>query len=384
MGSHSVIKVGIVGVRVGSRTHIPALQALPEYEVVAACAAHQETVEAACQRFGIPQGFTDYAAMLRSVDLDMVVVATPVPVHYSVVKAVVDAGKHVLCEWPLASDTAQAQAMHALAAEKGVVHAVGLQGRFSPSLLRMKEMIEEGFIGRPLFFDLTNLIPAYARPPVRGRIWFADAAHGATSLSIEAGHATDVLLWVLGNIGSLCADVQTLVKEWHMPDTGEVVPVTSPDSVIFMARMEGGAVGVLHASRVATEGSGGRFEVTGSDGRLLEWTDDGPVQKPGRLRAFKIRLDDRYTGFRDAQAQQPLAGSSARAGDEEIPSRLKWVTELDPGAWMYAEAQLYRRMAVAIREGSEMRPSFSDAARVHAILDKMVESSQAGTWVTVG
>ena len=388
MGAESIIKVGVVGVRVGGRTHIPALQALPEYEVTAVCAAHDTTVASAGQRYGIPNVFTDYKKMLGTADLDMVVVATPVPLHYSVVKAAIEAGKHVVCEWPLGSNSSEAQEMLALAVEKRVIHAVVLEGRFSPALMMMKELITEGFIGRPLSFDLTNLIPAYARPPVRDRLWFADADHGASSLTIETGHATDVLLWCLGNISSLCADVQTLIGEWHMPDTGEVVPVTAPDNVAFLANVEGGIVGTVHASRVATEGSGGRFEVFGTDGRLLAWTSGHPIQKPGRLRTFKLKLDDRYTGFRDSQANQlvssPRDEKELDEGSEmEILSRLKLVTELDSTAWMYHEAQFYRHMATAIAESREMDPSFSDAVRLHSLLDTIVESSQARSWVSV-
>src|SRR5262249_40379488 len=103
------LRAGIVGLNPhrgwGSMAHLPALRALPEFEVVAVCTSRQETASEAARHFGIPLAFADPAAMARHPNVDLVVVCVRVPEHDTLVQAALDAGKHVYCEWPLAATT---------------------------------------------------------------------------------------------------------------------------------------------------------------------------------------------------------------------------------------------------------------------------------------
>ena len=109
MSIRNKIQVGIVGVSpdrgFASIAHIPALQALPEFEITAVCTTRQESAEAAARHFRVPLAFADPAKLAQHPDVDLVTVSVKVPDHYAPVMAAIEAGKHVYCEWPLGRDT---------------------------------------------------------------------------------------------------------------------------------------------------------------------------------------------------------------------------------------------------------------------------------------
>ena len=127
------IRVGIIGANVrygwGRDAHIPALSALPEFEITAVCTSRQETADEAAKHFGIPHAFADPYKMVQHPDVDLVSICVRVPFHHQLGMAALHAGKHLYCEWPLAATTEQAQQMRDLAIRKGVHHMVGLQAR---------------------------------------------------------------------------------------------------------------------------------------------------------------------------------------------------------------------------------------------------------------
>src|ERR1700681_416439 len=128
MATSSKIRVGIVGASpdrgVASIAHIPALRALPQFEIVAVCTTRQESAEAAARHYGVPLAFADADEMARHPQVDLVTVSVKVPDHYRPVMAAIEAGKHVYCEWPLGRNTDEATSMLDAAEKKGVRHAV--------------------------------------------------------------------------------------------------------------------------------------------------------------------------------------------------------------------------------------------------------------------
>src|SRR5205823_8482129 len=135
------IRVGIVGATVtpggsgwGANAHVPALRALPQYELRAVCTAHEETARASAEAFGAPLAFHDFDQMVASPEVDLVSVVVRVPGHRALVDRALRAGKSVFCEWPLGRDLAEAEAMAELARSRGLRTAVGLQARSDPAL----------------------------------------------------------------------------------------------------------------------------------------------------------------------------------------------------------------------------------------------------------
>jgi predicted dehydrogenase len=105
MAAKDKIRVGIIGASPGrgfaSIAHIPALHALPDFEITAVCTTRQASAEAAAKHFNIPLAFSDPAQLAQHPEVDLVTVCVKVPDHYQPVMAAIDAGKHVYCEWPL-------------------------------------------------------------------------------------------------------------------------------------------------------------------------------------------------------------------------------------------------------------------------------------------
>src|ERR1051325_8160361 len=118
------IRVGILGASPergwATRAHIPALRALPEYELTAVGTSRPESAEAAARKFGVSHAFTDARELAGHPEVDLVVVTVKVPYHLELGVAALDAGKHLLVEWPLTATTAQAEALLAQARSAGV------------------------------------------------------------------------------------------------------------------------------------------------------------------------------------------------------------------------------------------------------------------------
>jgi predicted dehydrogenase len=132
MATSSRIQVGIVGASASrgfaSIAHVPALRALPQFELAAVSTTHRETAEAAARHYGAKLAFSDPDELARHPDVDLVTVSVKVPDHYRPVVAAIEAGKHVYCEWPLGRDTDEAVRLRDAAEARGIRHAVGLQG----------------------------------------------------------------------------------------------------------------------------------------------------------------------------------------------------------------------------------------------------------------
>ena len=359
------LRVAIVGATPGRgwgpRAHIPTYQTLPELELAAVCTARPESAQAAAAEFGVPKHYSDYRELVQSPDIDVVSVVTRIPLHYPISKAALEAGKHVFCEWPLTVTSQQAAELDDLARRKGLRAITGLQSRFSPTFLHMKGLLEEGYIGQPLTFNMTMFLSGALGPRPSYYAFTAQKESGAGVVSIACGHATDTLCWLLGDIQALSAQVSTQIGEWTLPDTKERVAVTTPDNVGYMARLKSGAVGTVQMSNTAAAGSGFRLEVYGTGGKLA-------AVSAGMLELSWVRL------------------LGARSGEEEaelpIPEGLTWVSGLPMDGAAFNIAQLFRRFAEAIHQGRDLAPTFDDAARTHRLLEAMDRSSETKRWVT--
>src|SRR5438105_5977251 len=207
MAVSSKIRVGLVGASASrgfaSIAHIPALRALPQFEIAAVCTARQETAEAAARHYGVPLAFSDPEKLAQHPDVDLVTVSVKVPDHYRPVTAAIEAGKHVYCEWPLGRDTDEAMRMLDMAQRRGIRHAVGLQGQMSPAINYVKDLVAEGYVGRVLTATIIGCAPNWGA--TIERTYQADRANGANLLTITGGHQIDALCHCLGEFRELTA-----------------------------------------------------------------------------------------------------------------------------------------------------------------------------------
>src|SRR2546428_4381601 len=157
----STLGVGIIGVSPvrgwAATAHIPALRALPNYEVRALSARSAESARAAGEAFGVELVFSDHEQLVTHPDIDLVAVTVKVPHHRELVSAALAAGKAVYCEWPLGRDLDEVRSMAALAAEQGVRTVVGLQGRQAPAIEFVQELLDDGYVGEILSTTMVGL-----------------------------------------------------------------------------------------------------------------------------------------------------------------------------------------------------------------------------------
>src|SRR5881275_2953213 len=157
----STLGVGIIGVSPhrgwATTAHIPALRALPNYQVRALSAHSAESARAAGEVFGVSAVFSDHEQMASQPDIDLVAVTVKVPHHRELVSAALAAGKAVYCEWPLGRDLDDARAMAALATEQGVRTIVGLQARQAPAIEFVQQLLDDGYVGEVLSTSMVGL-----------------------------------------------------------------------------------------------------------------------------------------------------------------------------------------------------------------------------------
>src|SRR3954462_11941366 len=206
--SGSTLGVGIIGVSPvrgwAAAAHIPALRALPNYEIRALSAHSAESARAAGESFGVDAVFSDHEQLVTQPDIDVVAVTVKVPHHRELVTAALTAGKAVYCEWPLGRDLDDARAMAAMAANKGVRSVVGLQGRQAPAIEFVQELLSDGYVGEVLSTTMVGLsVPGGS--VVQPNAYMLDETNGANVLTVAVGHSLDTLAYVLGELADLAA-----------------------------------------------------------------------------------------------------------------------------------------------------------------------------------
>ena len=361
------IRLGFVGANVNStwagQSHFPALLASPDVEFTAVCTTRPESAEEARQAFGAKLAFHDFNEMAASPEIDAVAVVVRVPSHYEPTKAAIDAGKHVLTEWPLGRTTAEAEELTALANARGVQTAVGLQSRVSPALMYVKDLIDTGYVGEVM----TCTVNTFRDGPLQrqsGATWQRDPSMGANTLTIATGHVIDALRFVLGDFKRVACMVTNQVGQWYETDTQQYVDVLSPDNVRVSGELERGAAAAVHVGAVPWAGSGYRMEIYGREGTLIV-TGNVSSQRGEMLR------------IQGAQGNHDLQ-------DMAIPSRFMFVPDDFPKGDPYNVGQLYTLFAEAIRTGQSNLPTFDTAVGLHRFLDTVKRASDTGQEQAVG
>ncbi|MDP9259123.1 MAG: Gfo/Idh/MocA family oxidoreductase [Actinomycetota bacterium] len=360
----STVGVGIIGVSPvrgwAATAHIPALRAVPNYEIRALGAHSTDSAREAGEAFGITAVFSDYEQLVTRPDIDVVVVTVKAPLHRELVSAALAAGKAVYCEWPLGRDLEDARAMTALAAEQGVRTLVGLQARQAPAIEFVQELLRDGYVGEALSTTMVGLsVPG----DVVGRpnAYMLDKANGANVLTIAVGHSLDILNYVLGEFADLSAVSDLRRPLITIEETHEQIVKTAADQVAVIGTLTSGATASIHVREAVAGGTGFLWEINGTDGTLRITADEAQPQ------IF------------------PLTVAAARGRDEPaelaVPATLtqRWpaLTSLE-GTPAYNVARAYAAFAADIVNGTHTVPDFVDAVRRHEVIAAIERSAASG------
>ena len=379
MGNNSKIRVGVVGANCekgwGGAVHIPAIAALPEFVLQAVGTTRAGSAAASAERFGAKLAFSDTAALVAHPDVDLVVVAVKAPDHFAVAMMALQAGKHVFCEWPLAANTAQAIAMRDLAAARGVTTMVGLQSRAAPALMRARELVNEGYVGRMVAARLACALPGGGTRRSQEGLYVIHNRNGASTLAIQGGHAIDALRYVTGDFAGLSAIVDNQFPQVEVIETGETLMKDAPDQTLASGRLQNGASVSIAINGGAVAGFGIELKIFGTEGALCV-SQNGPLN----FQMSELSLAGAKAG---AGALAPLeipAGYDPMLFPADIVGRSPYPGVSLPRATLVNVANLYRRLATAIHNDAEVEPDFSTGVAMHHIIDKLTASSETGAY----
>jgi predicted dehydrogenase len=357
-GQRGPYRVGIAGAGIGVR-YARSFQALPDVQVVALCAASRERSEPAARDLGIPAVYTSFDAMLAECALDVAVVATPNDLHHPQALAAIEAGAHVLCDKPLALDSAQARDLLDAATRRGVRHAIPFWLRFVPALVRARELLAGGSFGPPVFVDVRFLNCGWGDPEGPMRWQFERARAGSGALSNIGSHAIDALHWLAGDVRRICATTAIAVPVRYWPDGREAHP-DADDTAAFVAELANGAPVSFLASHVAyTTRSEFSMAVHCRAGSVTAYVDTTAADPRGRLAVMR-RGDD---------APQ----------DEPLPAPAHEGRGLVDGPY----DAIARELMDAIRERRAASPDFADGVRAQSTIDAALASVSSRGWAEI-
>jgi predicted dehydrogenase len=374
------IRTAVIGTGFMGRVHLEALRRVEHVDVVEVAATSPDKACAAGAGYNILNMTGDWHDVIRDPSIDAVHVATPNVSHFPIARAALEAGKHVLCEKPLAMSSAEAQALTDLAAAKGLRNGLCHNLRYYPMVQQMRRMREAGDFG-----DILVVQGTYSQDWMLYETdwnWRVDPkVSGPSRVMADIGsHFFDMAEHVTGlKVSAVCSDLQTFWPTRKQPKSGgetfsgkaggETVdtPIVTEDFGATLFRM-GRARGAMTASQVSAGRKNGLvLEVYGTKGGAT-WRQE--------------RCEELWLGHRDAPNQVLMKDPSLM--DEKARSFADF-----PGG--HAEGypdthkQLYRRFYASIADPALTPdyPQFADGLRQMKILDAELASHKSHTWVDV-
>jgi predicted dehydrogenase len=350
---------------------VPALRALrgyrQGYELRALAASSAEKAAAAAQAYDVPLAFGTPAELAACEEVDLVVVSVRLPHHGELVRAALEAGQAVLCEWPLGRDLAEAQALAAGADARGLVTAVGLQARCAPAIRYVTDLVAQGYAGEILSATLVGSGGSWgATIPSAAARYLASPADGATMLSIPFGHTIDAVAAALGEPAVQHATLATRRPMVLDADSGGMVPMTAADQIAVTATLPAGAVLSAHYRGGLSRATNLRWEINGTEGDLV-------IEAPrGHLQMALPRVLGGHGADRELA---PL----------EVPASYHRVPALDgdrPGP-AYNVAHLYAQLLDDLATGTRLVAGFGHAVRRHQLLASILHAA-GQPWSTRG
>lgn len=370
------IRVGMVGYQFMGRSHSNAFRQVgpfmsPDREVKmkAICGRNEAAVADFAKRFGWESHETDWRKLVARPDIDMIDIGSPGDTHAPIAIAAAEAGKHILCEKPLANTLDEAKAMLAAVRKTGVHGMVAFNYRRVPAIALAKKLIADGRLGRIYHFRGCYL-QGWLLDPKLPRFWRMEkGAAGSGALGDLGAHVLDLARHLVGEIDSVVADTETFVKERPMPDDpSKMGPVTVDDMATALLRFENGARGTLEVTRFAAgRDNNNRFEINGEKGSI--WFD---LEDMNRLHFWD------ETAAKDSRGWADILVSR-----DYHPYWKHWWPMGHIIGWEHTFTHEVYDFVQGIASGVPAQPDFLDGCRTQAVLEAVGRSAENGKWETV-
>ena len=359
----TTLNVGVIGV--GSvqswarEAHVAAVHAVPGLELLAVSTRDSDTAPATADDLGARRGYGDALQLIHDNDIDIVTVGAPVPAHRELVLAALNAGKHVVTEWPVGTSTAQTEEIAGAAARSGRHAAVDLQARANPAAMRARELLASNAIGRVLNVTVYSSTMAFGAAVTKQSLYLEDPASGMNLTTIQTAHTVDLVIHLAGSLTSLAALRTVRYRDLTVTgadgDAPQTFHRTVPDHVLLQGRFaDGGALTMQVVGGRPPGDAPFRLDIQGEHGTL---TLDGGGDRGFQAGAMRLHRDGK-----------PVIVPDTIGGD--LPDSVINV------------AHVYAGLRSDIASGATDTTGFEDAVRLSHLIDDLIKSDAEQRTVT--
>ena len=380
------LNIGMIGYSFMGKAHsngfrqvpafFPELDVKPVLKVI--CGRDRDAVQDAAQTYGWEEWETDWEKVIARDDIDIVDICTPGNLHLPMALAALQAGKHVICEKPLANTLEEARELLAVAANASKKTMVAFNYRRVPAVALARQLIAEGRIGKIYHWRAVYLQDWIIDPdfPLVWRLEKDKAGSGPHG-DLNA-HIIDLALHLVGDIDRVVGADTTFIKERPTLDAvdaglgakgGDTMGrVTVDDATLFLARFANGALGSFEATRFAAgRRNHNRFEINGSKGSIAF-----NLEKMNELQFYSHEDEDHIQGFREIIV-----------GEGSQPFMSAWWPPGHIIGWEHTFTHEFRDFFEAIAKDEAFSPDFAEGTKVQAVLEAVVDSAKSGRWMDV-
>jgi predicted dehydrogenase len=356
--SKEPIGVGVIGASARNPgwamiAHIPAIQALPEFELRAVSTSSPDSAKVTQKALGVPS-LSDSGELILRPDVDLVVVAVKVPLHYDLTLAALEAGKAVFTEWPLSTTLDRSRRLATRARELNARTIIGLQARYSPAVQHARRLVQQGYIGQILSTNLigTGMIWGDAIP--KSFAYTLDSVHGAGVLPVPMMHALEAVAYVVGEFATVNATAAVRRPTVKIVEDGSVIQASAFDHIAVTGHLESGAIASVQMRGAPSRADNLRWEINGTEGDLLLTANNGNLQV----------------------AELTLHGGR---GQQDVINKME-LTEAGPASVGFGAntLHLYSALAMDMQNGTHHVPGFAHAWHRHRLLTAIEAAIESG------
>ncbi|WP_040289010.1 Gfo/Idh/MocA family protein [Alicyclobacillus hesperidum] len=383
--SKRALRIGMIGYQFMGKAHSHAFRDLdfffdlPVTPVLQAIAGRNEgAVRQAAEQYGFASYDTDWRRLIERDDIDVIDIVTPNVAHAEMAIAAAQAGKHVICEKPLAMTVEEAVRMREAVEKSGVRALLCHNYRYAPAVQLAKRLIDDGRLGR-IYHVRAQYLQDWIMDPNFPLVWrLRKEVTGSGALGDIGAHILDLARFLVGEVRDLAATMETFIKERPLgemsgglearADRSQTGNVDVDDAVAFLTHFENGALGVFEATRFAAGNrNGNRFEINGERGSL-RWD----LENMNLLHVYLEDDEPGLQGFRTINCTEPVH-----------PFADKYWPAGHIIGYEHTFMNLFATFVKSLVDGSPCKPDFEDGVRNQCILDTVERSAATKQWETV-
>lgn len=385
MNQKKKVRIGMIGYKFMGKAHSHAYRDLPFYfdldaePVLQALAGrNEEGVRAASEKMGWSSYETDWRRLIERDDIDLIDIGTPNNTHAEIAIAAAEAGKHIICEKPLAMNVEQSKKMLEAVKKTNVIHMICHNYRFVPAVQFAKKLIEDGKIGK-IYHMRATYLQDWIMDPKFPLIWrLQKEVSGSGTHGDLMAHSIDLARFLVGEFAELTGMMETFIKQRPMGEMSgglnaqvsgdQMGHVNVDDAVAFISRFENGALGVFEATRFGKGNrNGNRFEINGSKGSI-RWD----MENMNNLQLYLEDDEPGTQGFRTincTESEHPYTSAYWPAGHII--------------GYEHTFINILHELMSGISKGYNPTPNFEDGLRNQQVLEAVEQSVKYKQWVKI-